>query len=103
MRLVQQGAWVEIQQTLLEPAQRLETIPQDTRAVPLTMRVTGFLVTASAKVGDTVIIQTPAGRRWEGVLLAEAPEATHGFGPAVPELQRIGPELRRILQGGEGR
>ena len=102
MTLIRQGSWVQVQRTLLEPSQRLASLPQDTQNVPMTMRVAGFLVTASAQLGDTVRIETPSGRHWEGVLISENPAPTHGFGPVVPELQRIGPELRRMLNGGDG-
>lgn len=94
-----QWQWVEIERVLLTPQQRADHIPDDTKAVPLTMRAAGFLLDASAAPGDKARIQTPAGRIWEGTLLHRRVQPSHGFGAFLPELQAVGPTLRRALKG----
>lgn len=93
--------WVEIEQVLIEPQDRLEATPADTRSVALTMRAAGFLLQDTAAVGDVVRIRTPVGRILEGTLTRINPQPSHGFGPPVHELQRIGPMLRKLLEEGE--
>ncbi len=94
---VAEGTWVELQRIVLEPEERAADLPEETRRVPLEMRVKGFLV-RSAAVGEEAEILTPAGRRLQGTLDAVNPAYTHGFGPPVPELAGIGGELRARLR-----
>ena len=44
METVSKGTWVQIEQVVLEPAERAPTLPADTREVPYVMRVSGFLL-----------------------------------------------------------
>ncbi len=83
------GAWVEIEQVVLEPGERAPGIPEDTAAVPLLLRVAGFL-TDDAVIGEHVRVRTLIGRELEGVLRVVGPHYTHSFGDVVPELLTIG-------------
>jgi hypothetical protein len=94
---VPSGAWVEVHRVVLAPGERAPHAPEDTRRVPLEMRVKGFLVTAAA-VGDEVEVLTPAGRRLRGTLGRVNPPYAHGFGAPIPELSTIGGELRALLR-----
>ena len=95
--LLAAGTWVEISAIVLEPAQRAPHIPDDTKQVPLEMRVKGFL-TAPAALGDEAEIITPAGRKLGGVLTAVNPAYSHGFGAPIPELSAIGGRVRALLR-----
>ncbi len=90
------GAWVEVERELLAAGERAPQVPEDTARVPLEMRARGFL-TQPAAVGDEAEILTAAGRRIRGTLVLVDPPYTHGFGTPVPELARIGSELRALL------
>ncbi len=94
---IPEGTWVEIHRVVLPPGERAPQVPDDTRAVPLEMRVKGFLA-APAALGEEAEILTPAGRRLCGTLTAVNPAYTHGFGPPIPELSSIGQEVRAILR-----
>jgi hypothetical protein len=94
---VPSGAWVEVHRVVLTPGERAPHAPEDTRRVPLEMRVKGFLVSAAA-VGDEVEIVTRAGRRLRGTLSRVNPSYTHGFGAPIPELSTIGSELRALVR-----
>ena len=95
-------SWVEIHRILLAPGERAPHIPEETRRVPLEMRVKGFLLEA-AVVGEQARIETPAGRTLAGTLARVDPPYDHSFGPPLRSLCSIGPELRLLLrQGGEG-
>ncbi|MDX1779748.1 MAG: 2-amino-4-oxopentanoate thiolase subunit OrtA [Thalassovita sp.] len=91
------GTWVEIGSNVLEPGARAPQVPEDTARIALEMRVKGFL-TAPAALGDEAEVDTPAGRRLRGMLLAANPAYNHSFGPPVPELATIGNELRALLR-----
>jgi len=91
------GTWVEIHCVVLRPGDRVASVPEDTRAVPLEMRVKGFLA-APAVVGEEGEIVTAAGRRLRGTIVEVNPSYAHGFGPPIPELSAIGQEVRDLLR-----
>jgi hypothetical protein len=97
VELIAQGTWVEIHSVVLEPDQRASHIPEDTKRVPLEMRVKGFLVNP-AHLGEEVEIVTPTARRLRGTLMEANPPYSHGFGSPIPELSMIGSEVRRLLR-----
>jgi hypothetical protein len=92
-----QGTWVEIHRIVLSPEGRAQKVPDDTRRVPLEMKVKGFLV-HEGTVGEEAEILTLAGRRLRGILTRLEPAYTHGFGSPIAELAAIGPELRAMLE-----
>jgi hypothetical protein len=94
---IDRGTWVEIHRVVLRPGERAPQIPEDTKAIPLEMRVRGFLAEPAA-LGDEAEIVTPAGRRLRGTLAEVNPAYAHGFGPPIPELSTIGQEVRAILR-----
>jgi len=94
---IAEGTWVEIRRIVLPAGERAPQVPADTRAVPLEMRVKGFLL-APAALGDEVEIATRAGRRLRGTLTQINPAYTHSFGAPVPELSTIGDEVRAMLR-----
>ena len=91
------GTWVEIYQVVLTEGERASQVPEDTRHVPLELRVRGWLV-ESANLHDEAEITTPAGRHLRGILVETNPAYTHGFGHPIPELTPIGSEVRALLQ-----
>lgn len=99
------GDWVLVHRVVLPAGSRAPGVPPETQAVPLEMRVKGFLKpeSAPAAAGDEVEVITLTGRTVTGRLLAVNPPIPHDFGAPVPELLAIGPELRRRLGAtGEG-
>ncbi|MGI5839153.1 MAG: 2-amino-4-oxopentanoate thiolase subunit OrtA [bacterium] len=94
-----QGDWVMVHQVILTAEERAPQVPADTKAVPLELRVKGFL-TQAAKLGETATIRTVNGRKITGKLLEVNPQYTHTFGSPLPELQAIGAELRTLLREG---
>ncbi|HXQ21736.1 MAG TPA: 2-amino-4-oxopentanoate thiolase subunit OrtA [Candidatus Acidoferrales bacterium] len=99
--LIAKGTWVEIHRIVLPVGERAAQVPEETKRVPLEMRVKGFLV-APAALGEEAEIVTRAGRRLWGTLTEVNPAYDHSFGPPVPELSTIGEEVRAIL-GDRGR
>lgn len=91
------GTWVGIHRIVLPAGERAPQVPEDTQAVPLEMRVKGFLAEAAA-LGEEAEIHTRAGRRLRGTLIEVNPAYTHGFGPPIPELSSIGQEVRALLR-----
>jgi hypothetical protein len=88
------GTWVEIEQVVLTPAERAPGLPEDTRSVPLLLRVSGFLL-GDASVGDEARIRTIIGREHAGLLRVVSPGYSHSFGDVVPELLTIGTEAEQ--------
>lgn len=93
------GDWVQIEVTILSPKERAPQVPEDTKNVPLQMRVKGFLLNENALIGENVDIQTMTGRIVTGKLVSVNPKYEHDFGEPVPELITIGKELREFLEG----
>jgi 2-amino-4-ketopentanoate thiolase alpha subunit len=96
--IVRKGQWVEIYRVILRPGERAPQVPDDTKQVPLEMRVKGFLE-KDAAIGDEVAVTTAAGRTVEGKLAAVNPAYTHGFGEPIGELIGIGRQVRGIIAG----
>jgi hypothetical protein len=94
MSSVVAGTWVEVERIVLAAGQRAPGLPEDTSAVPLVMRVSGFLV-EPAQVGEPARIRTIIGRELTGRLRTVNPGYSHSFGETVPELLRIGTEAER--------
>ena len=94
---VDKGTWVEIHSIVLAAGERAPQVPADTAAVPLEMRVKGFLCAAGAP-GDRVNIVTAAGRSLTGTLAEVNPAYSHGFGAPIAELSVIGAEVRALLR-----
>lgn len=91
------GDWVEIERVLLEPAERAGGLPPDTADTPLVMWAKGF-ARGEAAIGDTLAVETASGRVIEGRLTEIDPGYSHTFGRPLPEISRIGPELRARLE-----
>ncbi|MGC9457739.1 MAG: 2-amino-4-oxopentanoate thiolase subunit OrtA [Halothiobacillaceae bacterium] len=94
---IDKGTWVEIHAMVLSAGERAPQVPADTAAVPLEMRVKGFLV-QEAEIGASAEIETPAGRQVAGTLEAVVPAYDHDFGAPLTELIAIGREVRAILR-----
>lgn len=98
---IEQGTWVEIHCVVLQPAERAPQVPQDTRQLPLEMRVRGFLARPASQ-GEEAEIITAAGRRLRGELVATNPAYTHGYGSPLAELLNIGGEVKDLLRKRDG-
>ncbi|WP_206812358.1 2-amino-4-oxopentanoate thiolase subunit OrtA [Paradesulfitobacterium ferrireducens] len=90
--------WVEIWQEILTSGERAPQIPSDTQAVPLEMRVRGFLLEERAQAGEKVRIKTRIGREVKGRLVDLSPSYAHSFGRPQLELLQIREEMRTLLR-----
>jgi len=98
MEKVKKGTWVEIENCVLKPEERAPQIPEDTKRTPLMMWIKGFLVEDNAALGDTVMVQTLAGRVAKGTLTAIEPRHEHDYGNPVTELLVVGTEIKSELE-----
>lgn len=94
------GDWAELRFVLLEPRERAPGLPAETAAVPLEVRVRGFLE-GDARIGEAATVRTVLGRRVTGTLLEVLPPARHTFGRPSPELLSVGAELRELMRAGD--
>lgn len=91
--VVKAGSWVELTRVVLPAAKRAPNLPPETKKTDLVLKVRGFLV-ADAAPGAEAEVRTLAEREQGGVLTDAHPRFPHDFGDPVPELLRIGRELR---------
>jgi 2-amino-4-ketopentanoate thiolase alpha subunit len=91
------GTWVVLHRVVLPAGERAPQVPPETQAVPLELRVSGWLAEPAA-LGEPAVVRTAAGRMLQGTLVAVDPVYAHGFGAPVPELQPVGGELRALLE-----
>ncbi len=94
------GDWVLIHNVVLNPNERAPQVPDDTKKVPLETWVKGF-INENATVGEEVEITTMTGRVVRGKLIEINPYYKHDYGKCIPELLKIGLQLREITFGGE--
>jgi hypothetical protein len=92
----QVGDWVEVEQVLLEPAERSSNLPPETAGKPLVMWVKGF-ARSDALTGEELTVKTMTGRKVTGRLSAVNPGYFHTFGKPLPELVHVGADLRTRL------
>ena len=97
MAEIPKGTWVEIHRQALQASERAPQLPEDTRNLPLEMRVRGFLAEPAALGSDAEIV-TATGRHLRGTLSEVNPAYTHSFGAPVAELLNIGLEVRALLR-----
>ncbi|WP_027308022.1 2-amino-4-oxopentanoate thiolase subunit OrtA [Caloramator sp. ALD01] len=101
MDVIKKGTYVQIHQIVLRPDERASNLPDETKNVPLEMWVKGYL-NSDARIGDEVEITTLTNRKVIGTLVEVNPSYRHDFGKFVPEILKIGQDLRKILKDGEG-
>lgn len=94
---IEKGTWVEIWRIVLPAGERATQVPDDTRGVPLEMKVKGFLVAPATRGGEAEI-ETSTGRRLSGTLTEVNPAYSHSFGPPIPELSAIAGEVWAMLR-----
>lgn len=87
------GEWVEVERVLLEPADRSPGLPPETADKALLVWVKGF-ARSGAALGGEVAVETMSGREVTGRLSAVNPGYTHTFGDPIPQLARVGRDLR---------
>ncbi len=95
--VIEAGSWVQIYQVILPAGERAPQVPEDTKKVPLELKVKGFLK-EDAELGDTVKIKTVTNRILEGELIKVNPPYEHKYGKMIPELLQVGPQIREILR-----
>jgi len=96
-KIIEGGSWVEVHRIVLGIGERAPQVPEDTKNVPLEMKVKGYL-SGDAKLNDEVEIVTAVGRVVRGRLTAVNPPYDHGFGKPILELMSIGREVKEILR-----
>jgi 2-amino-4-ketopentanoate thiolase alpha subunit len=101
-----EGDWVEVERTLLDPADRSKNLPPETAEKPLRLWVKGFALSGAA-LGEEVTIETMTGRQVTGTLSTINPGYFITYGKPIPELTHVGKDLRaklaayRLAEGGD--
>jgi len=98
--MIKAGTWVSICATILEAGSRADGIPTDTAAVPLKMWVKGYLM-MDCEIGAEAEIRTATGRTERGILEEVEPHSNVDYGAFVPEMLKIGTDVKKALFGGE--
>lgn len=82
--MIEKGSFVRIRKTLLQPNERSNNLPEDTKNVPYKMWVKGYLQEES-DLFDTVTVKTITGRTETGRLKEANPTYKHTYGDFVQE------------------
>ena len=83
--MIDKGTYVRIRRTLLEPNERSNNLPDETKTVPYKMWVKGYLLD-EADLFDIVKIKTITGRIETGRLKEVEPPYKHSYGDFVGEI-----------------
>lgn len=95
--MIKQGSWVRIHGVVVNPGDRSANVPEDTSKVPLEFWTKGYLK-EDANIGDEVTVETQCGRLQKGTLIEENPIYELNYGKLIPELLKIGRDLRSLLE-----
>ena len=90
--------WVRVQEIILTPEERMESLPESTRKVPLKCWINGFMENDSAEIGEQVTIRTLTGRLVRGELYEVWPKYEHGFGRQQPTLIHVGNQVKELVK-----
>lgn len=96
--MIKKDTWVEIHKVLLNPHERPEHIPADTKRVPFEMRIKGRLL-EDANIGDQVQIETETKRIERGVLIHMNPAFRHDFGGFVLSVKKMKDIILSEMEG----
>ncbi len=91
--MVKKSEYVEIKIVALNKDERAENLPNDTKNLPYEGKIRGYL-TSDSNIGDEVTIETPIGRKINGILLKKVGKYEHNFGEPIRELIDIGKKIR---------
>jgi hypothetical protein len=83
--MIDKGTYVRIRQTVLQPNERPDSLPEETKQVPFKIWVKGYLE-EDADLFDIVTIQTVDGRFVTGRLKEVHPPYRHTYGDFVSEI-----------------
>lgn len=97
---IDKGTFVRVRKTLLQPSERAENLPEDTKKVPLKMWVKGHLL-EEGELYDYAYIKTVTGRIDYGRVKEIEPPYKHGFGDFVKEILTIREIILNDVYGGE--
>lgn len=86
--MIKKGTVVQIERVVLKNIERTGNLPEDTRKVPLKMKLKGKLITDS-NLGDYVKILTKTNRIDEGYLIDVEPYFKHDYGHFVKVLDEV--------------
>lgn len=98
--MIEKGTWVKIEHQVLDNTQRAPQLPDDTKKVPFIMWTKGFLL-KDAEMNSETTVETLTGRHVTGTLMEVEPSYDHNYGSYIPELVRIGKDLRKERWGGD--
>ncbi len=86
--MIDKGTVVQIERVVLESFERTGNLPDDTKQVPLKMKLKGKLI-ADSDLGDYVKIITQTNRIDEGYLIDVEPYFKHDYGHYVKVIDEV--------------
>lgn len=92
--MIENGSYVRIRTTLLQPTERSSNLPEDTKLVPFKMWVKGYLQEES-ELFEITTVKTTTGREVKGRIKEKFPTYKHNYGEFVEEAL----ELRKRILG----
>jgi hypothetical protein len=95
--MIKKGTWVEIEEVVLTPEERSQSIPDETKQTPLKCWVRGSCL-SDCGIGDEVEVETNVGRIAKGKVVEVEPGYYHSFGKYVQELGYIGRQAKDIVK-----
>ncbi|WP_315116050.1 2-amino-4-oxopentanoate thiolase subunit OrtA [uncultured Clostridium sp.] len=95
--MIKKGTWVEIEEIVLTPEDRSQSIPEETRIISLKCWTRGNCL-SDCEVGSEVQVETIVGRIVKGEVVEVEPGYYHSFGRYVKEVEYIGKQARKLIE-----
>ena len=95
--MIKKGTWVEIEEIVLVPEDRAQSIPEETKRTPLICWIRGNCLN-DCELGDEVEVETNVGRIAKGKVVEVEPGYHHSFGKYVKEIGYIGKQARDMIR-----
>lgn len=95
--MIKKGTWVEVEEIVLTPEDRSQSIPDETKKTPLKSWVRGNCLN-DCEIGDEVEVETNVGRLAKGKVVDVEPGYYHSFGKYIGEIGYIGKQAREMIK-----
>ncbi|NNU76016.1 2-amino-4-oxopentanoate thiolase subunit OrtA [Clostridium estertheticum] len=94
--MIKKGTWVEVEEIVLTPKDRANSIPDETKKTPLKCWIRGKCL-SDCELGNEVHVETNVGRIARGIVVQIEPGYYHTYGKYVEEISNIGKQAREII------
>ena len=94
--MIKKSAWIEVEEIVLTPKDRVSNIPDETKKNPLKCQIRGKCL-SDCQLGNGVEVETNIWRIAKGKVVELEPGYYHNYGKYVEEISNIGRQAIELI------